>query len=148
VSIPPPAGLLTTKDPRICAAHGGPAGQAACRAAVRRGGTAFVWDYAPAHIDGFRVYGVLPPMTAGAASAPLGGASSAPPKASPTPVSTQTARLDNGTVSTLFIHEAVTVSVTECFAVAAFAGAQESSLSAPVCIYGPAQAQGASGGSP
>jgi hypothetical protein len=107
-----------------------------------------VWDYAPAHIDGFRLYGVVPPTGAGVTTVPRAVGSSGASRKAQTPAATQTARLDNGTVSTFFIQEAVTASVTACFAVAAFAGGQESDLSGPVCISGPAQAQGAPSMSP
>jgi hypothetical protein len=142
VSIPPPANLVTTKDPRICAAHGGPSAQAACRAAVRRGGTALVWDYAPAHIDGFRLYAVTPAPLTSAATATV--ASSARSTRKGTPAGTQTALMENGVVSTFFLPD-VLFAVTQCFAVAAYAGAQESDLSASVCMSGP---QGPTNSSP
>ena len=96
-----------------------------------------MWDYAPSHIDGFRAYSIPLGTNAPAAAARTDTASGAAPvqQAAPTPVATQTNRLENGSVATLVVLEPRPRGfANECFGVTAFAGGQESPISATVCV--------------
>jgi hypothetical protein len=138
VRLPPPWRLLAFRDPKPCASHGGLAGGLACKAILARGGLALVWEYGPAHIDGFRAYSV--PSAGGPAAAPGRREPASSPavvvrQAPNAPIAVQTARLDNGSIATLIVLDPRPRGFgSECFAVTAFAGGQESEMSPPLCV--------------
>jgi hypothetical protein len=123
---------ITQADMRTqCADHGGPAGIAACQAALAKGGLAIGWGYQPAHIDGFHVYTVARTREQPAARTAAVAASTTPTA----PVATQTTRLATGQVSTMAVLDPRPAGFANaCFVVTAYVGALESEASAPYCV--------------
>lgn len=129
-ALPAPTNFLIMNDPKACPAHGGIGGGLACQALLPKGGLALIWQYGPVHIDGFRAYIVPNPRRS--PSAGQGRMGLAGPN---TPVSTQTARLTDGSVATLIVLDPRPGGYEgACLTVTAFAGASESPMTPPYCI--------------
>jgi hypothetical protein len=122
------------RQPTPCNVHGGIAGGLACQALLPKGGLALVWSYGPAHVDGFRVYSVPRSMARPPGRPEPAAVAVAPGPAINAPIATQATRLEGGQVATLVVLDPRPAGFgNECFAVTAFAGAEESEKSAPFC---------------
>ncbi len=56
--VPTPSGMGSTHDPHMCASHGGTAGSLACSAALPAGQLALVWTCHGCKVSGYRLYRV------------------------------------------------------------------------------------------
>ena len=131
-----PAEATDPKDPKPtpCNVHGGMAGGLACMALLPKGGLALAWSYGSVHVDGFRVYSVSRTAARPPSGRPEPALAVAPGPATSAPIATQTTRLEGGQVATLVVLDPRPAGFgNECFAVTAFAGAQESDKSAQFC---------------
>jgi len=112
--VPAPTGLQSTLDPQVCGAHAGLAGFI-CLATIPAGYLTLVWDWSPsaqfAQIDGYKIYRV--------------------DSGQRTVVGTQSA----GITLNAFQQPAAGFP-GQCFAVSAYNGASESTLSSPFCPTG------------
>ncbi len=130
--LPPPSRPLAMRDPKACGPHGGLSAGLACQALLPKGGLALVWDYGPAHVDGFRVYELPGAAAPGAGAAMASPVMMARPAA---PIATQNLRLDNGSVATIVVLDPRPRGFDgACFAVSAFLGGEESDKSPTFCI--------------
>jgi len=145
MGLPAPTNLLAHNDPQSCSAYGGFAGGLACAALLPKGGLAFVWQYGKNHIDGFRLYAVPNPRMQNNSGGGFNRYALAPMPLGNSPVGTQTARLDDGTVARLIILDPRPRGFeNDCFAATAYLGATESAMSPMFCVGSNASARIAS----